>query len=67
MTAGTFTYDGGHFYIWRDTCQVHAVSLVPPLDELRCRVEQRTEHKVMGVDGAKMAAGSYAARSTVDL
>ena len=24
-TAGTFTYDGGHFYIRRDTCQVHDV------------------------------------------
>ena len=24
-TAGTFTYDGGHFYIWADTCQVDAL------------------------------------------
>ena len=28
-TAGTFTYDGGHFHIWLDTCQADtAVSLL---------------------------------------
>jgi len=39
MTAGTFTYDGGHFYVWLDTCQVQRMlDLVPTGIHERCPV-----------------------------
>ena len=39
FTAGTFTYDGGHFYVWLDTCQVQRMlDLVPTGIHERCPV-----------------------------